>query len=85
MTSKYDRLADHLGALGAATIILTFAEISAVIGPIPTEAHHYSAWWGTTPSGRYNNAHALDWFHDGYVAERVDFAAQTVTFRRVAR
>jgi hypothetical protein len=35
MASKYDRLGDHLAAIGAATIILTFAEVEAVVGPLP--------------------------------------------------
>ncbi len=34
MTSKYDRLADHLAAGGAVAITLTFGEIEAVVGPL---------------------------------------------------
>jgi len=83
MTSKYDGLANHLVALGAATIILTFAEIEAIVGPLPETARRSVEWWGVTVSGRDNNAHALGWWHAGYVAERPDFTAQTVTFRRL--
>ncbi len=89
MTNKYDGLADHLGALGAATITLTFAAIEAATGPLPDEARSYAAWWGTTPFGRYTNAHALGWWHAGYVADRPVSrpnchlpAADGVTFRR---
>ncbi len=70
---------------GAVTITLTFDEIEAVTGPLPDEARSYAAWWGTTPFGCYTNAHALGWWHAGYVADRPDFAAQTITFRRLAR
>ncbi len=89
MTSKYDCLADHLAASGAATITLTFAEIEAATGPLPDEARPYAAWWGTTPFGRYTNAHALGWWHAGYVADRpvsrrkvTVWAAGAVTFYR---
>ena len=83
MTSKYDRLADHLAASGAATIILTFAEIEAIVGPLPETARRSVEWWDVTVSGRYTDAHALLWWHAGYVADRPDFAAHTVTFRRL--
>jgi hypothetical protein len=83
MTSKYDRLGDHLAAIGAATIILTFAEVEAVVGPLPVEAHRSSAWWGTGSKGLYNYAHAAHWRRAGYVADRPDLAAETVSFRRV--
>ncbi len=61
MTSKYDGLSDHLAAIGAAMITLTFAEIEAVIGPLPAAAWRSVAEWGVTVSGRYLNAHALHW------------------------
>ncbi len=83
MTSKYDRLADHLAAIGAATIILSFAEIEAVVGPLPATAWHDPSWWGATPSGRYLHPYTLIWLQAGYVADRPDFTAETVTFRRV--
>ncbi len=83
MTSKYDRLADHLAAIGAETITLTFAEVEAVVGPLPVMARIYPSWWGATPSGRYLHPFTLTWRQAGYVADRPDFAAGTVTFRRV--
>jgi hypothetical protein len=50
VTSKYDALGDHLAAIGAATIILTFAEVEAVVGLLPQEARLLigGAWWGAT-------------------------------------
>jgi len=54
MTSKYDRLADHLAALDAPVVTLTLGEIEAVIGSLPPAARHQSGWWGETPSeGRW--------------------------------
>ncbi len=83
MTSKYDRLAT-LATLGAPVITLTFAEVEAVVGPLSATARHNPSWWGATPAGRYLHVHALTWLQAGYVADRPDFAAETVTFRRVA-
>ncbi len=85
MTSKYDRLADHLATSGAATTTLTFAEVEAVVGPLPQQARRTPDWWGATSAGRYFHPHAVNWRQAGYVADRPDFAAETVTFRRVAK
>ncbi len=85
MTSKYDGLADYLAAIGAATITLTFAEVETIVGPLPVAARSLVAWWGATANGRYANPHALHWWDAGYSADRPDFAAQTVTFRRLTQ
>ncbi len=83
MTSKYDRLADHLAAIGAATTTLSFAEVEAVVGPLPPQARYAPAWWGATPAGRYMYTHAISWRQAGYVADRPDFPAAGA--RRVSR
>lgn len=82
MTSKYDRLADHLAALDAPVVTLTFGEIEAVVGSLPPAARRQARWWGTTANGCYNHPHAMHWWDAGYLADRPDFAAETVTFRR---
>jgi hypothetical protein len=81
MTSKYD----HLAAIGAEAIALTFAEVEAVIGPLPRAARYDYAWWGATASGRYFFAHVGHLQRVGYLADRPDFATQIVTFCRVAK
>jgi hypothetical protein len=84
MASKYDRLGDHLAAIGAATIIFTFAEVEAVVGPLPRDARLFNgSWWGAAPRASYHHAHTLHWQRAGYMADPPDFAAETVTFRRV--
>ncbi len=85
MTSKYDRLADHLAALDAPVVTLTFAAIEALVGPLPATARRDKYWWGTTTFARYASAHILAWWQAGYIADRPDFTAETVTFRRVAK
>ena len=84
MASKYDRLGDYLAAIGTATIILTFAEVEDIVGPLPAVARSSADWWGATRHGRYVNAHATHWGRVGYAADLPDFAAETVTFRRGA-
>jgi hypothetical protein len=83
MMRQYDRLTDRLTAIGAATIILTFAEVEALVGSLPAEARHSPYWWGATAAARYQHPHAFRWWQAGYVADRPDFVAGTVTFRRV--
>lgn len=51
MSSKDDRLADHLAASGAETIILSFVEGEAIVGPLPILARRSMEWWGRRPSG----------------------------------
>ncbi len=85
MTSKYDRLGDHLAAIGAATITLTFAEVEAVVGPLPAIARRDRYWWVATARTRYIQPHLFSWRQAGYVADHPDSAAETVTFRRIAK
>ncbi len=61
ITSTYERLGKHLTAIGAATIILSFAEIETFLGPLPTVARHHLQWWRATPFGRYNTVQSLRW------------------------
>jgi hypothetical protein len=83
MASKYDRLADHLVSLDAPVITLTFAKVEAIVGPLPWSARHTWKWWGVTDRGSYQYPHATHWRRAGFVADRPDFAAETVTFHRV--
>lgn len=82
MTSKYDPLGDHLAAIGAATVVLSFAEVEAIVGPLPKSARIDPSWWGVGRRMIYQYPHALHWRRMGYGPARPDFAAGTVTFRR---
>ena len=82
MTSKYNRLGERLAAIGASTIILTFAEVAAIMGPLPAAWRYDVRWWGVAAAGHYREAHAMRW-NAGYIADRPDIGAETVTFRRV--
>src|SRR4051812_21978222 len=45
MTSKYDALGEHLAAVGADAITLSFAESEAVVGPTSAPARSPSGGW----------------------------------------
>ena len=83
MTSKYDRLTDHLATFDAPTVTLTFTDIEAVVGPLPVSARRRPAWWGATTGGTYRQPHVFHWRRAGWAADRPDFAHGRVRFRRV--
>jgi len=84
VVSKYDHLGEHLAAVGALLITMTFAEVEAIVGPLPMAARQTPTWWGATRGSVYYHPYAVHWRHLGYIADRPDFAAETVTFRKVA-
>jgi hypothetical protein len=85
MTSKYDALAAHLDARGTPVVTLTFAEVEAIVGPLPNAAWRSRPWWGVGRGTVYSYAHVFHWRQAGWVAARADLAAGTVTFRRNER
>lgn len=83
MPSKYDVLGQYLAWLDAPELTLTFAQVETILDcPLPPSAWRHADWWGATSSGRFQNAHAAHWCRLGYIADRPDFAAETVTIRR---
>jgi hypothetical protein len=83
VTSKYDRLIDYLTSLESPAVTMTFAEVEAVVGPLPKMARHKATWWRPVAAGHFYHFHIARWLRAGYVADRPDFRAGTVTFRRV--
>ncbi len=61
MTSKYDRLADHLAALDAPVVTLSFAAIEAVVGPLPIQARNHPSWRSATPARHNQHAPMSYW------------------------
>jgi hypothetical protein len=59
MPSKYDRLVDHLATRDTPAVTLSFADVEAIVGPLPQGARKYAAWWGVTKGGRYHYAHTM--------------------------
>ena len=82
MASKYDRLCNHLMALGSPSVIMSFAEIEAVLRTsLPYSARSYRAWWSNEPSAVGRHVQCGAWQNAGYSAV-VDIRAESVTFRR---
>lgn len=48
---KYDPLRDRLLRAGAEPVEMTFAEIQALVGPLPRAAREHAAWWNNEPAG----------------------------------
>lgn len=77
-SSRYYPLFNHLKCSGANEVILSFAEVEALIGgPLPASARAARAWWSNRDSG----AQAAAWMQAGYRAT-VDLAGEQVTFRK---
>jgi hypothetical protein len=78
----YDKLAAHLAARSEPRLMLTFAELEAIVGePLPLSARHVSQWWHSTDHRR--SRHGFAWRTAGWQLEHVDVYAETVTFVRV--
>jgi hypothetical protein len=83
MPINHQQLIPYLDAQQPPVVTLTFAGIEALVGPLPRSARQRSTWWSAAPQHRFRVAHIYAWFHAGYVADVPDFAAGTVTFRRL--
>lgn len=76
--SKYQPLHEFLRDSNQEEVILTFAEIEALINDtLPSSARNKRAWWSNRSKGALQ---ALAWMNAGYRVEDVDFDGQRVTF-----
>jgi hypothetical protein len=79
--AKYSSLSQHLSALTASTVSLTFSEIEGIISDkLPSSAFKHHAWWANESGGTHTWAHL--WQAAGWLKDTVDFDRQVVTFRR---
>lgn len=77
--AKYDPLFKLLCREPNEQVHLTFAEIEAVVGPLPASARKYSAWWGNEPGGG-SHVQAQSWLNAGREVESVDLRHERVRF-----
>jgi len=78
---KYEPLASHLAAAQDDKWIARFSEIEAVLGfPLPRSARTYREWWSNQKGGGHSQAKG--WQDAGWQVDRVDIAAEEVTFKR---
>jgi DNA-binding transcriptional regulator YiaG len=80
--SKYYPLYQRLSQSTQDEIILTLAEIEAVLGaPLPESAHRRRDWWGNRRSAPPGAA----WREADYRVIRVDIQGKQVVFRKTGR
>ncbi|GET37138.1 helix-turn-helix domain-containing protein [Microseira wollei] len=78
--SKYQPLLEFLRDNNQPEVILTFAEIEALMNDsLPDSARSQRAWWSNRRKGAWQ---ASAWMEAGYRVEDVDFEQQRVTFRQ---
>lgn len=78
--SKYQPLLKFLRGSNQSEVILTFAEIEALMNnSLPDSAKIKRAWWSNRSKGALQ---ASAWMEAGYRVEEVDLDGQRVTFRK---
>ncbi len=78
--SKYQPLLEFLRDSNQDEVILTFADIEALMNnPLPDSAKSKRAWWSNRSKGALQ---ASAWMNAGYRVEDVDLDEQHVTFRK---
>lgn len=78
--SKYQALLEFLRDSNQNEVILTFAEVEALINNVlPNSARSKRAWWSNRSQGALQ---ASAWMEAGYRVENVDLDEQRVTFRK---
>ncbi len=78
--SKYQPLLEFLRGSNQSEVILTFAEIEALMNnPLPDSAKSKRAWWSNRSKGALQ---ASAWMEAGYRVENVELDEQRVTFRK---
>ncbi len=77
--TKYHPLFEHLLFSGQGQIMMTFAEVEAVIGArLPPSARQREEWWSNSPSG---HSQARAWMRANYRASDIDLAKERVVFK----
>ena len=79
VAKKYDSLFKFLCEVGDAPLVMTFAEIELLVGPLPASARRYQAWWSNDGQGT-QHVQALAWMNAGREVESVDRAGERVRF-----
>ncbi len=77
---KYQPLSDYLRSRDRSVVTLSFAEIEAILqDKLPASARSNPVWWSNRSRGAVQ---AKAWMEAGYLADRPDLEAATVTFRQ---
>ena len=79
--SKYDALGTFLRQRNQSEVPMTFSEIEEIVGFRLPKSHKRLAWWSNSVG---NNVMTRVWINAGYRADKVDVAARTIVFKRIA-
>jgi hypothetical protein len=80
--AKYDPLSQHLMQQAGQEILMTFAEVEAVIGAtLPPSAKAYPEWWANESNPRTTHVQARSWLDAGF-RTTVNLSCGMVTFRK---
>jgi len=77
--AKYDSLFKFLCEAGDSPVVMTFAEIEQLVGPLPASARRSQAWWSNEGQGT-QHVQARAWMNAGRDVESVDRGAELVRF-----
>lgn len=77
--AKYDPLRNHLVNSGQREVVMSFEELSNLVGVIPKSAKTHRAWWANESDGRHVQAQA--WIGAGYEVIEVE-QGERVAFRK---
>lgn len=76
MSTKYNRLTEHLASRDDTRWCATFSQIERIIGfPLPESARSYQAWWSNQMRSQ-----SLAWQKAGWKTTALDLASKKVTF-----
>ncbi|MGQ0563776.1 MAG: DUF7662 domain-containing protein [Gemmobacter sp.] len=79
--TKYEPLTRHLASRGGARIVMTFADMEAVLGfKLPKSARDYRPWWANSAHG---HVQSRGWLDAGYQSEQVDLASERLVFAKL--
>ena len=83
MAAKYEALNGWLRAVDEEIEVakLTFADLAALVGPLPVSATRHRSWWGNSPGAPQSDA----WLSAGWLVESVTPTADVVIFVRGSR
>ncbi len=76
--AKYDPLFEHLCRTGDGPLEMSFDDIAALVGGLPSSAWKHPAWWHNETSGTHVQARA--WMTAGRTVEWADQQAGRVRF-----
>jgi len=78
---KYDPLRDELMRRRAPRVVLPFAKIERLVGPLPAAAYHFEWWWSNVADGDQDYPQSRAWRSAGYSVD-VSLSWKTALFIR---